>query len=87
MLTREAEDIIDGYNRKLVREAKLQRKLAFISILPHTKNLTEKKFNNDIWPIDELTDDKYSADRIKGIQEKVRHYQKKLGEERRNKKK
>ena len=59
-MPREINDIVEGYNEKMKREnekllfhAKVARKAAYISILPHIKNLSEDIFNSNVWPIDE----------------------------------
>lgn len=87
-------DILDGYYRKLKREderlifqVKAMRKAAFISVMPHVKKLTEKKFNNEIWPIDEAPEKEIDHDRVKRMGEGIRKYNLKLSEARRKKQK
>lgn len=87
-------DILEGYNQKLKREderlifqIKAMRKAAYLSIVPHVKKLTEKKFNNELWPIDEKPEKEFSEDRIAAMQENVRKYNLKLSEARRKKQK
>ncbi len=43
--------IMTGYNNKLIREAKLLRRVSFFTVVPHAqKDFTEEKFNN-MWKI------------------------------------
>lgn len=89
-------DIIEGYNEKLKREsdivifqAKMARKAAYISLLPHIKpnSLSETRFNSDMWPIDEEKKDdaEYGKERILKVQESIKKYNLKLSEARRKK--
>lgn len=82
-------DILEGYNRKLKREAKIARKIAFACVLPHNAKLTEKKFNSDFWPIDEVEPDNDTElkERIKKMQEGVKKFNIKQSENRRKKQK
>ena len=89
-------DILEGYYRKLKREsdilifqAKIARKAAFVSVLPHVKNLTEKRFNSEVWQIDEVVpdEDEELRERVKRMQEGVKKFNIKMSEARRKKQK
>lgn len=61
--------------------AKMQRKAAFISILPHIKpgSLSEEKFNRQMWALDEAIEEKVKesaeSERIRKQQDFVREFQ------------
>jgi hypothetical protein len=64
------------------------RKAAFISFLPHTKGLTEQRFNAEMWPIDEKPGEKDEAadkKRIENARNALKEYNLKLSEARRKK--
>lgn len=65
MLPKDFAAKIDGYNRKIYHESSLQRKVAFIIISPHVKNLGFDKFCREFLPLqgDEVNNESDGFDR------------------------
>lgn len=84
-------DILEGYysqqkreNDKMLFNARMLRKAAFISILPHTKGLTENRFNKEVWPIgeDDKTEENEMEERAKKAGKAMKKYFSQLKESR-----
>lgn len=64
------------------------RKAAYISLIPHLKNYSEKRFNNELWRIDEDAIDTAAVqkEQVEKMQKALKQHNLKLSEERRKKK-